>query len=113
MTADRRHVGRTAHDPAEGVHLANDGPFGDPADGRVARHLADGFEGARDNGDSRAGAGCGDGGLGTGVAGAHDEDVKVGFGAKGVVHARNLQAGDAAWERALAQDKTDEHSRPP
>ena len=50
----RREIGRAAHDSAERVDLADDGALGDAADRRIARHLADRLERARDDRDARA-----------------------------------------------------------
>ena len=50
----RREIGRAAHDAAECVDFAHDRAFGDAADRRIARHLADGLERARDERDARA-----------------------------------------------------------
>ena len=69
-------IGRAAHDAAERVDFAHDRALGDAADRRIARHLADRLERARDDRDARAGARRGDGGLGAGVSRADDDDVE-------------------------------------
>ena len=49
----RGEVGRAPHDSAERIDFANDGSFRHSADRRIARHLADRLERARDDGDAR------------------------------------------------------------
>jgi hypothetical protein len=73
----RGEVGRPPHDPAERVHLPHDRPLRDAADGRIARHLADRLERARDERDARAEPRRGDGRLRSGVSGADDEHVEA------------------------------------
>ncbi len=72
-------IGGAGHDAAECVDFTGDGPFGDAADGWVAGHLPDAFEGARDERDRGACAGGGDGGFGAGMTGADHDDVEVLF----------------------------------
>jgi len=73
-------VGGGTHESAKGVDFSNDCSFGNTADGGIAGHLADGFEGAGNQADGCAKSGGGDGGLGSGVSGSDDDDVKVYFG---------------------------------
>ena len=49
--AELKHgeIGRAAHDAAERIDFAHDGALGDAADRRIARHLPDRLERARDN----------------------------------------------------------------
>jgi len=47
-------IGRATHDAAECVHFAHDGTLGNPADGRIARHLANGLEVLGDEQRARA-----------------------------------------------------------
>ena len=75
----RREIGRPRHDAAERIDLAHDRALGDAADGRIARHLADRLERARDQCHARTASRRGDGRLGAGVAGADDDDVELGF----------------------------------
>ena len=72
-----RQIGRPSHEAAERIHLAHHRAFGDAADSRVARHLADGLERARH--DRRAGASARgrDGGFRSRVARANDDDVEL------------------------------------
>jgi len=72
-----REVGRAAHDAAERIDLARDGPLGDSTDRRVARHLADGLERARDETDARAKSRGGNSRLGARMPGADDDDVEL------------------------------------
>ncbi len=73
-------IRRARHDATERVHLAHHRALGHAANGRIARHLADRLQRARDEGDARAEAGCGHGGFGAGVSRADDDDVDVELG---------------------------------
>src|SRR4051812_42511084 len=87
----RREVGGATHDPAERIDFAHHGALCDAADGRIARHLAYGFQRARNEADGAAKAAGGNSRFGAGVAGADDDDIEtllVG-GRKGG-HSRNL-----------------------
>jgi hypothetical protein len=88
-------VSGPCHDAAECIDLANHRTFGHAADGRVARHLADGFERARDQTRARAASRRGDGCLGAGVAGSDDEHVEVILeGHEACGHARKIAFTD-------------------
>src|SRR5437870_2460017 len=50
---DRRAIGRSPHDAAEGIDLAHHGTLRDPADGGIAGHLTDGVEVGRQEEDLR------------------------------------------------------------
>jgi hypothetical protein len=75
----RGQIGRTSHDAAERVDLANDRPLGNASDGRIARHLTDRLERARDDSGSSASPRRGDGSFGTRVPGPKEENVELGF----------------------------------
>ena len=72
-------IGRAAHDAAERIDLADHCALGDAADRRIARHLADGLERARNDRDASADPSSSNSGLGAGVAGADDDDVELSF----------------------------------
>ena len=80
--ADAREVCRPTHDAAQRVHLPHHRPLGDPPDGGIARHLADGLQVLGEQQRARAGAGRHGAGFGTGVAAADDEDVEAIHGGK-------------------------------
>jgi hypothetical protein len=69
----------SAHDSAERVYLAHDGSFGNPANRRVARHLADRFERASYEPYSRAQASCCNGCFSSSVAGPDDNYIELGL----------------------------------
>jgi hypothetical protein len=75
----RGQVCRAPHDPAERIHLPDDGAFRDAANGGIARHLTNGLEGAGDQPNARAAARRGNSGFGPGVASPYDEDVELRF----------------------------------
>ena len=66
-----------AHDPAEGVDLPHDVPFGQTADGGVAGHLGNGVEVLGEDGGLATEPGGGHRGLNSGMAGSADDDVVV------------------------------------
>ena len=72
-----REIGRARHDSAQRVDLARDGTLGDSTDRRIARHLADRLERARDQSYTRAKSRRRYGRFSAGVAGAHDNDVEL------------------------------------
>jgi hypothetical protein len=72
-----RQICRTAHDSTQRIDLPHDGAFGDTADCRVARHLADCLERARDEADPRTKAGCRDSSLGSRVPGSDYQDIEA------------------------------------
>ena len=74
---DTGSVGVPAHDPAEGVDLPHDVPFGQTADGGVAGHLRDGVEILGEDGRLAAHACGGHRGLDPGVTGSANDDVVV------------------------------------
>jgi len=74
---DARAVNHPGHDPAEGVNLADQLPLGQPADGRVTRHLGDGVEVEGQEEGSGAHARGDVGRLATGVAGTDHYHVEV------------------------------------
>src|SRR5262245_40769095 len=97
----RREIGRSPHDSAKRVYFAHDGSLRHAADRRIARHLTDRFERARNDGDARSIARCGDGGLGASMAGTHDEHVEFGFKRLrfATFHSRKLRMACSAGER--------------
>src|SRR5581483_8626391 len=78
---DARLVRNAAHEPVECIDLAHEVALAEPADGRVAGHLADGGEAMGDEGGARAHAGGRGRGLATGVAAADDDDIEAKIGA--------------------------------
>ncbi len=72
---DAGSVGDAAHEAVEGVDLADQVAFAEAANGRVARHFADGGKPVGDEGRAGAHARCRAGGFDTRVAAAHDDDV--------------------------------------
>ena len=72
---DAGAVGGAAHQPVERVDLAHELALGQPADRRVARHLADGVEAMGE--EQRGGPHARGGGrrLAARVPAAHDDDV--------------------------------------
>jgi hypothetical protein len=75
----RRDVSGAAHDSAKRVHFTNNGTLRHSANGWVARHLPNTFEGTRDKPNTRAEPrGC-DGGFCSGVATSDDDHVEVIF----------------------------------
>ena len=78
-------VGDLAHQAVEGVDLADQMPLAEPADGRIAGHLADGGEAVGDQRRARAHAGRSRRSLAAGMAAA-DHDHVVGVGIPRFVH---------------------------
>lgn len=72
-------IGSSSHDSAECIDLADDGSFGDASNRRIARHLPDGFEGARNQADTSSKTGSGNSCFGAGMTGANYQDVEFGF----------------------------------
>ena len=72
---DAGSVRDAAHQAVEGIDLAHEVALAEPADGRVAGHLADGRELVRDERSARAHAGGGSGRFASRMASAHDDDV--------------------------------------
>ena len=72
-----RAVDGQAHRSAEGVDFADDLPLGNPADGRIAAHLGDRIQVARQQGRAGSHPRSGQGRFGTGMAGADHQDVVV------------------------------------
>ena len=70
-------IGGPPHDAAERIDLPCHGALRDAADGRIARHLADGIEVGREEQGRGAEAGGHDGGFAAGVAGADDDHVVI------------------------------------
>jgi hypothetical protein len=69
----------SAHYSAERIHLAYDRSLCNPADCRVARHLADRLECASDEPYSSAQASCADRGFSSGVTGPDDNYIELGL----------------------------------
>ncbi len=65
------------HGAAQRVDLLHQVAFADPADGRVAGHLAEGFDRVGEQQRARAGARGSQRRLGAGMAATHDEDVET------------------------------------
>ena len=73
---DHRQVGGASHDAAHRIHFAHHRTLGYAADRGVARHLADGLEGAGDDRDRTSESRGGDRRLGTGMTCANDDHVE-------------------------------------
>jgi len=71
----------TAHDPTKRIDLTYDGSLGHTTDGRIAGHLTDGFEGTRYDCNAGAGPRGRYRRLGTGVTGADNDNIELGFDA--------------------------------
>jgi hypothetical protein len=76
---ERSHVRSAAYDSAQCVNFAYDGSLGDAANRRIARHLANGLEGARNERDGCAKPGSGDGSFSACVAGTDDYYIEGGL----------------------------------
>ena len=74
---DARRIRDPSHQPVQRVHLAHQMPLAEPADGRVARHLADGRALLRHQRRARAEPGRGGSGLHPGVPAANDQNVEI------------------------------------
>ena len=72
---DARLVRHPAHQAVERVDLAHQVALAEAADGRVARHLADGVQAMGEQQGARAGAGRGRGGLAPGMAAADHDHI--------------------------------------
>jgi hypothetical protein len=72
-------IGGLRHDPAQRVDLANNRAFCDASDGRIARHLADRLERARDQANTHAKARSSDCCFRPGMASAYHYDVEFSF----------------------------------
>ncbi len=70
-------VGDAAHQPVEGIDLAHQMALAEPADGRVAGHLADGREAVGDERRPGAQARGRGRGLAAGMAAADDDDIEA------------------------------------
>ena len=74
---DSRRVNHASHRAAEGVHLANDLPFGDPANGRIAAHLGHRVQIAGEEGHACPHPRRGQSGFGAGMPGPDHHDVEL------------------------------------
>jgi hypothetical protein len=74
---ERRQVRGTTHDSAKCVHFPDDCSLRDAADGRIARHLPDRFQGARDEADAGTGARGGNGRFRPGVPRSDDYHIET------------------------------------
>ena len=73
---DAGRVGDAAHQAVERVDLAHQMALAEPADGRIAGHLADGREAVGDQRRARAHARGRGRGLAAGMAAADDDDIE-------------------------------------
>ena len=80
------HVSRSTHDPAERVHFAHYGSFRNSADRRIAGHLSDRFERARDKADASAQPCSRNRGFGSGMTGTDHDHIEVSFSRGRVGH---------------------------
>jgi len=76
---DHGEISSSSHYSAKRIHLAHDGSLCNPADRRVARHLADRLERARDEPYSRTQASGCDRGLSSGVTSPDDNYIEFGL----------------------------------
>lgn len=76
---DHGEVSGSSHDSTEGIDFADDGSLGDATDCRIARHLSDRFQRARDQSDTDSETSSGNSRLGTGMTGTYDDDIEFGF----------------------------------
>ena len=72
---DRRPIRRPAHHATEGINLPDHRPLRHPTDGRIARHLANGFEIGSDDECPGAQSGRGRGRFRARVPAADDDDI--------------------------------------
>src|SRR5688572_7925705 len=72
-------VGSTPHDSTECIDFADDGSLRDASDRRIARHLSNRLERARDQPDTSSETSSSNGCFGAGVASADDYDIEFGF----------------------------------
>ena len=70
-------VGDAAHQPVEGIDLADEVTFAEPADRRIAGHCADAGKGMGDERGARAQARSGSRSLTAGMPPAHNDDIKL------------------------------------
>ncbi len=73
---DASGVRYSPHEAIESIDLAHQVALAEPADGRVAGHLADGGKLVRDKGGARTHASSGGRSLAPGVTAAHNDDVE-------------------------------------
>ena len=98
---DAGPVGGRGHDAAQRIDLPGEVALADAADGRVAAHLADGFEVLGEQQGAGAQARGGRGGFGAGVAAADHDHVK------GVVAAHIGRHSSAAADRSAPGRRRD------
>src|SRR5690606_20440493 len=94
---DAAAVGGARHGAAEGIDFLDQMAFADAADGRIARHLAEGYDVVGQQQGSAAHARRGQAGLGAGMAAADDDDIKtfrVVHVCSGLAGGRTERAGD-------------------
>jgi hypothetical protein len=72
---DGRPIGGSRHEPVKHVEFADQVPLADPADGRIARHLARIFRPEGEQPNTRAAPGRGSRGFTSGMAGADHQNV--------------------------------------
>ena len=70
-------IGRTRHCAAQRVDLSGQMPFADPADCRIATHLADGFDVVREQERARARTRSGQSRFRASVPAANNDHVKI------------------------------------
>jgi hypothetical protein len=75
----RRKIGGATHDSAERVHFTHHGALGYSSDSRVARHLADALERARDESNACAKTGGSHRGFSSRAATSYDDHVQLIF----------------------------------
>jgi hypothetical protein len=75
----RREIRGSTHDAPQRIDLAHHRSLRNAADGGVARHLADGLQRTRHEGDAGTAPRRSHGGLGSGVPSPDHQDVEFGF----------------------------------
>jgi hypothetical protein len=72
-------VGSPSHDSSERIDLPDHCALGNATNCRIARHLTDGFQRARDQPDPSSKSSCCNGRFGSGVAGSDNYNVEFSF----------------------------------
>jgi len=88
---DHREIGGSPHDSAEGIDFPDDGTFCNASNSRVARHLTDRLESARNQSDSSTKPRRCYRRLGARVASAYDYNVELGFEVLGSRHTLKIK----------------------
>jgi hypothetical protein len=73
---DAGPIDRSCHAAAQGIDLADEVSLTDTAEGGVATHLTQGLDALREQQGATTDPGCGERGLGSGMAAADDDDIE-------------------------------------